>query len=90
MTELAAARTLVVEGEMPHSPDFQPIVGHKFNLRATPMPHWNGVTDCRVLIVEPQQRLSYSWNVSGEEPASGLKTVVTWTLTPTLPPTHFS
>jgi len=54
------------------------------------MPHWNGVTDCRVLIVEPQQRLSYSWNVSGEEPASGLKTVVTWTLTPTLPPTHFS
>ncbi len=23
------------------------------------MPHWNGVTDCEVLIVEPHQRLSY-------------------------------
>ena len=28
-------------------------------------------------------RLSYSWNASGEEAAKGLKTVVTWTLTPT-------
>ena len=27
--------------------DFQPVVGHKFNIRAPPMPHWNGVTDCR-------------------------------------------
>jgi len=37
--------------------DFQPVVGHKFNFRATPMPHWNGVTDCEVLAVEPCQRL---------------------------------
>src|SRR5271169_3739539 len=29
------------------------------------------------------QRLSYSWNASGEESTGGLKTVVTWTLTPT-------
>lgn len=63
--------------------DFQPVVGHKFNFRATPMPHWNGVTDCEVLIVEPNRRLSYSWNASGAEEAGGLKTVVTWTLTPT-------
>ena len=63
--------------------DFQPIVGHSFNFRATPMPHWNGVVDCRVLVVEPNRRLSYSWNASGEEAAGGLKTVVTWTLTPT-------
>jgi uncharacterized protein YndB with AHSA1/START domain len=62
--------------------DFQPVVGHKFNFRATPMPHWNGVTDCEVLIVEPIKRLSYKWNASGEEAAKGLKTVVTWTLTP--------
>ena len=62
--------------------DFQPIVGHKFNFRAAPMPHWNGVTDCEVLAVEPNQRLSYSWNASGDEAATGLKTVVTWTLTP--------
>jgi uncharacterized protein YndB with AHSA1/START domain len=62
---------------------FQPVVGHRFNFRATPMPHWNGIVDCQVLVVEPNQRLSYSWNASGEEAASGLKTLVTWTLTPT-------
>jgi uncharacterized protein YndB with AHSA1/START domain len=99
----AATRSLVIEREMPHSPekvwraltqgplieewlmanDFQPVVGHRFNFRAPPMPHWNGVTDCEVLAVEPCERLSYSWNASGEESAGGLKTVVTWTLTPT-------
>jgi uncharacterized protein YndB with AHSA1/START domain len=62
--------------------DFQPVVGHRFNFRATPMPYWNGVTDCEVLVVEPYERLSYSWNASGQEAAGGLKTVVTWTLTP--------
>ena len=63
--------------------DLQPVVGHRFNFRGTPMPHWNGVVDCQVLVVEPSQRLSYSWNASGEETAGVLKTVVTWTLTPT-------
>jgi uncharacterized protein YndB with AHSA1/START domain len=63
--------------------DFQPVVGRRFNFRAAPMPHWNGVTDCEVLVVEPCERLSYSWNASGDEAAGGLKTVVTWTLTPT-------
>jgi hypothetical protein len=47
------------------------------------MAHWNGVTDCEVPVVEPNQRLSYSWNASGEEAAKGIKTVVTWTPTPT-------
>ena len=68
--------------------DFQPVVGHKFNFRAQPMPQWNGVTDCEVLAVEPNQRLSYSWNSSGEEAENGLKTVVTWTLTPVKGGTH--
>jgi uncharacterized protein YndB with AHSA1/START domain len=63
--------------------DFQPLVGHKFNFRAEAMPGWNGVTDCEVLVVEPNKRLSYSWNASGEEAATGPRTVVTWTLTPT-------
>ena len=63
--------------------DFQPVVGHRFNFRATPMPHWNGVTDCQVLVVAPNERLSYSWNALGEEGVKRLKTVVTWTLTPT-------
>ncbi len=62
--------------------DFQPVVGHRFNFRAAPLPHWNGVVDCQVLTIEPHKRLSYSWNASGDEAAGGLKTVVTWTLTP--------
>lgn len=63
--------------------DFQPVVGHKFTLRTAPMAHWNGVTDCEVLAVDPQKRLAYSWNASGAEARNGLKTIVTWTLTPT-------
>ncbi len=60
--------------------DFKSVVGHKFNFRAEPMPHWNGVTDCTVLEAEPNQRLSYTWNSSGAEAANGLKTIVTFTL----------
>jgi len=63
--------------------DFQPVVGRKFNFRTAPLPHWNGVTDCEVLVVEPRKRLSYRWNASGAEAVNGLKTIVTWTLTPT-------
>ena len=61
--------------------DFEPTVGRKFNFRADPQQHWNGVTDCEVLSVDPFKRLSYSWNASGAEAANGLKTVVAWTLT---------
>lgn len=63
--------------------DFLPVVGHRFNLRAPPMPQWNGVTDCEVLVIEPNEHLSYTWNASGTEAANGLSTIVTWTLTPT-------
>ena len=63
--------------------DFEPVVGRRFTLQMAPGPHWNGVTDCEVLEVEPYRRLAYSWNSSGEEAEKGLKTVVTWTLTPT-------
>jgi uncharacterized protein YndB with AHSA1/START domain len=56
--------------------DFTPAVGAKFTFRTQPMPHWNGVVDCEVLAIEPQRRLSYSWNAAG-----GLQTTVTWTLT---------
>lgn len=60
--------------------DFVAQVGHRFNFRMQAMPGWNGVTDCEVLTVVPQQELSYTWNASGDEAAIGLKTVVTWTL----------
>ena len=62
--------------------DFQPVVGHRFTLRTTPMPNWNGVIDCEVLVVEPNSRLSYSWGTMGME------SVVAWTLTPTKGGTH--
>jgi uncharacterized protein YndB with AHSA1/START domain len=54
--------------------DFQPVVGHKFNFRSTPMPHWNGIIDCEVLIVEPNKKLSYTWS------SLGLVSVVVLTL----------
>jgi uncharacterized protein YndB with AHSA1/START domain len=57
--------------------DFKPLVGHRFNLRRSPKPDVNIVIDCRVLVLEPNKTLSYTWN------AYGLESVVTWTLTPT-------
>ena len=102
MTNIATTRSLVIEREMPHSPekiwraltqkplieewlmtnDFQPVVGHRFSFRSTPVPNWNGVIDGKVLVVEPNARLSYSWA------SMGLESVVTWTLTPTENGTH--
>jgi uncharacterized protein YndB with AHSA1/START domain len=62
--------------------DFAAEVGRKFQFRATPMPGWSGVTNCAVIEVEAPARLVYSWG-DGSESDSGLKTIVTWTLTPT-------
>jgi uncharacterized protein YndB with AHSA1/START domain len=62
--------------------DFKPLVGHRFNFRAQPMGGWNGVADCEVLIVEPPHRLAWRQDASGEQAKDGLKSVVTWTLTP--------
>jgi uncharacterized protein YndB with AHSA1/START domain len=57
--------------------DFQPVVGHKFNFRSPPMPQWDGIIDSEVLIIEPNKKLSYTWN------SMGLESVVLWTLLPT-------
>jgi hypothetical protein len=36
-----------------------PIEGcHRFNFRGDPNPHWNGVTDCEVLVVQPNWLLA--------------------------------
>lgn len=64
--------------------DFQPTVGHRFTLRG----EWGGVLDCEVLALEPNRMLSYSWNHSHEDPAFDLRSVVTFTLTPTEGGTH--
>jgi uncharacterized protein YndB with AHSA1/START domain len=62
--------------------DFAPTVGHKFQFRSEPMPQWDGVIDCEVLVVDPLKQLSYSWN------ALGLESVVLFTLAPTPGGTH--
>lgn len=97
-------RSVVIERDFPHPPeklwraltqphlmeawlmknDFAPVVGHSFNLRGD----WGGVLDCRVLTVEPNRTLAYSWDFEHEDPAYGLKSVVTFTLTPTDAGTH--
>ena len=64
--------------------DFAPVVGHKFNLRGD----WGGVLDCEVLTLEPNRTLAYSWNFAHDDPAFNLKSVVTFTLTPTAAGTH--
>ena len=95
----AETRSVVVEREIAHPPekiwraltqphlieewlmknDFSPVVGHRFNLRGG----WGGVLDCEVLVVEPQRRLSYTWNFAHDDPAFDLESIVTFTLVPT-------
>jgi uncharacterized protein YndB with AHSA1/START domain len=92
-------RSVVVEREIPFPPeklwraltqphlieawlmknDFSPVVGHRFNLRGD----WGGVLDCEVLAIEPNRRLSYTWDFAHDDPAYNLKSIVTFTLTPT-------
>lgn len=52
--------------------DFKPVVDHRFNLSAD----W-GTVYCQVQTAEPNRTLSYAWDTKD------LKSVVTWTLTPT-------
>jgi uncharacterized protein YndB with AHSA1/START domain len=66
--------------------DFMPAVGHGFHLRTDPYGDWNGIIDCKVLAVEPNKTLSYTW-ASGEG-RMRVESVVTWTLTPTGAGTH--
>jgi uncharacterized protein YndB with AHSA1/START domain len=54
-------------------------VGSPFRLSAPPLPEWDGTVNCRVLEIEPQRKLCYSWAV-GE---GFLDTVVTFTLAAT-------
>lgn len=94
-----AVRSVVVEREYPWPPeklwraltqphlieawlmknDFAPVVGRRFSLRGD----WGGVLDCEVRLVEPERRLSYTWDFAHEDPAFDLTSVVTFTLEPT-------
>lgn len=97
-------RSVVVEREFSHAPeklwraltqphlmeewlmknDFAPKVGHKFNLRG----EWGGVLNCEVLEIDTNRALSYTWDFAHEDQAYALKSVVTFTLTPTGAGTH--
>jgi uncharacterized protein YndB with AHSA1/START domain len=57
--------------------DFKPVPDHRFKLTA----EWGSV-DCRVLEIEPNRTLAYTWD------AYGLESTVTWTLTPAGSGTH--
>jgi len=61
--------------------DFVAQAGHRFTFRALPLPGWSGIVNCEVVRVEPPTLLVYRWG-NGSESTTGLKTVVTWTLTP--------
>lgn len=99
MNEISTERrSVVVEREILHPPeklwraltqphliaewlmknDFQPVVGHSFRLNGD----WGSV-DCEVLHLEPNRTLSYTWDHPHEDAAFNLKSVVTFTLTPT-------
>jgi uncharacterized protein YndB with AHSA1/START domain len=44
--------------------------------------------DCKVLTVEPNRTLSYTWNFAHDDAAFDLQSVVIFTLTPTPAGTH--
>ncbi|GIH19746.1 SRPBCC family protein [Rugosimonospora africana] len=56
--------------------DFRPVVGHEFAFltQARPNAEFDGVVHCRVLKVEPERLLRFSWR------GGRLDTTVTWTL----------
>jgi len=62
--------------------DFEPVIGRKFKFQSEPVPNWDGVINCEVLIVEHLKRLSYSWTTMGVE------FIVLWTFTPAEGGTH--
>jgi uncharacterized protein YndB with AHSA1/START domain len=58
--------------------------GAAFTFKAQPQPGWNGIVNCRLLEIEAQRRLSYTWVVDD------IDTVVTFTLTPMASGTRLS
>ncbi len=55
-----------------------------FTFKTQPYPGWDGTVNCRILEIEAQRKLSYTWAVPF------LDTVVTFTLTPTASGTRLS
>ncbi|HUZ95945.1 MAG TPA: SRPBCC domain-containing protein [Edaphobacter sp.] len=64
------------------SNDFLPEIGREFQFKNEPVGGWDGVIDCKVLALDPLQRLAYSWRAFGHE------STVEFTLTPADGGTH--
>ena len=60
--------------------------GAAFTFKTQPYPGWDGSVSCRILEIEAQRKLSYTWVVGGME----LDTVVTFALAPTASGTRLS
>ncbi|MES2276594.1 MAG: SRPBCC domain-containing protein [Bacteroidota bacterium] len=62
--------------------DFQPVLGHEFQFRTGGKANLNfdGIFYCKVLEIEPFQKLVYSWNCGPGEGKINLESVVTWQL----------
>jgi uncharacterized protein YndB with AHSA1/START domain len=58
--------------------------GAAFAFKTQPYPGWDGVVHCRLLEIDAQRTLSYTWVVGD------MDTVVTFTLTPTASGTRLS
>jgi uncharacterized protein YndB with AHSA1/START domain len=58
--------------------------GAAFTLKTQPYPGWDGTVSCKMLEIDAQRKLSYTWDVPF------LQTVVTFTLTPTASGTRLS
>ena len=58
--------------------------GAAFVFKTQPFPDWDGTVNCRLLEIEAQRKLSYTWVVGD------MDTVVTFTLTPTASGTRLS
>ena len=62
---------------------FEPVEGKRFTFQTTPAGAWDGVIQCQVLEVKPNERFVYAWKGGHEENVgygSLLDTLVTWTL----------
>ena len=59
--------------------------GAAFTFKTQPYPGWDGAVNCRMLEIEAERKLRYSWVVGDT-----IDTVVTFTLTPTASGTHLS
>lgn len=59
--------------------------GAAFSFQTQPYPGWDGIVNCKMLEIETERKLSYTWVVGGM-----LDTVVTFSLTPTSSGTRLS